>query len=216
MTLRIPIIIAKNVQQMTRLAMLQSAFQSLVTWFLCGMVQETLWQLYQEKAKDLIPERDAGIKSRNDSLRLARQQQDLMKSRALARTQEEDSIQGLVIERAYYGYWVSTPVENDYCLDVTIPVQFWVNNSQLQMPAASKEGQLGFCSIDPPTRAVDQTINVSWKEWLSGFYTLDPLSRQSSSQSIRLWIRYKYKEKTYRAVFGDTDSVDLPGLQPPM
>ncbi|KAL8022804.1 putative dnaJ-like protein C11 [Plasmopara halstedii] len=97
---------------------------------------------------------------------------------------EDESHETLIVQETTMKHSKQT------CIDVTIPLQFFVKNGELCLPSASKAGLLGF--YNPCLNEVDsQTAN-------------------SSTNKPLLYIRYVYDGQVFEATFDDHQAVSLP------
>lgn len=119
----------------------------------------------------------------------------MMKKAAEARKAEEQDVDGLVIAGASYF------VKGGDRWDVTIPLQFWVRNSQLELSSAPKSELLGFYNLVP-------TPFQARLPWWKAF------SRAKSPEVAlvipRLLVRYSYHGNVYELTIQDTEALILP------
>lgn len=89
---------------------------------------------------------------------IAEQQLSFMKPVANMKRQHEESINGLVILKATYASVapLSSGASSSISLDVTQQLQFWVENSRLYLPPASKGLLLGFYALTREHHNPDQ------------------------------------------------------------
>jgi len=183
------------------------------------------------------------------SYRDAISQMDSMKSRADIIRVKEEECNGLVIDKAWYyvdGCCCShnlnrKPEEiisaGPCFIDVTTPLQFWVQESKLSLAPGTKSNLLGFCSLSPwycPTCRKKQKegtpfskrsmrpsrLNVKYfiyglYEWLindsrSTFNPKDMESIDDMKPTILLCIRYYFNGKLLENTFQDEAEVYLP------
>ena len=187
-------------------------------------------------------------KAREDAIK----QQHLMNRQAQNRIEEEGEI-GLVIQKALYGIHLhendesihrpetegenpnssgalaqsSTATEiaqtQDHCLDVTVPLQFWVQQGQLDLPAMSKRNLLGFCDPRPLSSYKNQPPELegsgerstqTWTTWWKGFVThkKDHPCRGTNEQShhLQLFVRYRCGGFLYEITIEDEEGMTLP------
>ncbi|ETV97102.1 hypothetical protein, variant 2 [Aphanomyces invadans] len=127
-----------------------------------------------------------------EARRCALSQQTLMGKQAAKNTALDGGVNVLV---ARYGQNPSTAHDCDESsfehvnVDVTIPVQFFLQNGRLYLPSTSKAGLLGF--YNP----------------MLGLY--DPADASHPAQP-HLYIRYAFDGHVYEATFGDLQQVVLP------
>jgi hypothetical protein len=130
--------------------------------------------------------------SSNVDKNTALQQQVLMERQAKQRMLQETKNGGLVIQRGLYYNGTAS-------LDVTIPLQFWVTNSALHLPATSKAHLLGFCTLELP--ALETTPGSFW----TGFFAKD-----MSKQTAILLVEYKHADKLHQVTIADNQQLSLP------
>lgn len=140
----------------------------------------------------------------------AANQQLLMRRTAHSRTEREREREGLVIVKALY----HTPLES---LDVTVPLQFWVADSVLELGAASKKDLLGFydLSYKVPTSKDRPAVLTSW--W-AGFWS--PIHRSNNGGKDAaapakritplLRVEYSFHGESHVAVVKDHEPLTLP------
>jgi hypothetical protein len=153
------------------------------------------------------------VTSRNESSRKdALDQQELMKRQARSRTKLESEYNRLVIQSATY-YLPGSP--KDESLDVTVALQFWVNDGSLELPAASKKDLLGFYDLRSSlstntTDTVVKTASCFSLEWLTGFFSLPSPKRNSTSTKPMIRVVYEYRGKKSDIVVQDEEKLVLP------
>ena len=145
--IRIPILISRGVN-LNYTNILQMTYLSMVSFFIQeGIAEMWGWKALSNDDDDddetatssSSPQFVTGYetKSRDD----ASLQRELMTRQAKRRRREEIERDGLVIQKAVY------QVKDGDVWDVTIPLQFWVTNSSLNLPAAPKSDLLGFYDV---------------------------------------------------------------------
>jgi hypothetical protein len=131
----------------------------------------------------------------------AENQQVLMKFQAHRRKTSEQLVNGLVVNVAVY----YTAKEQ---LDVTVPLQFWVSDSSLNMPATSKSQLLGFYDMSTEKKHHDGTHKGDW--WISGFWRKEtPVSKPARSVP-KLSVEYTYAGASYQLTIDDHEELVLP------
>ncbi len=126
----------------------------------------------------------------------------LMTRKADINRRTEESKGGLVIQRATYS------VTGGECLDVTIPLQFWVLESKLLLASNSFSNMLGFYDVrnrDVSRPESEQNGNTLQEMWKSLF--------ENSSKEVHsplLHVRYKFSGKIYEICAKDDESLVLP------
>ncbi|KAL7562138.1 hypothetical protein ACA910_016697 [Epithemia clementina (nom. ined.)] len=116
------------------------------------------------------------------------------------------------------------------CLDVTVPLQFWVQQGQLELPAFSKRNLLGF--YDPSRYTTTQQKQQSsaihnglsspqqqqQQRWWKGFVTRqaamelssDPQQQQQQQSPLELYIQYQSGGFLYEMTVHDEEGLLLP------
>lgn len=132
----------------------------------------------------------------------------LMKRKADLNQRSEDAKGGLLIEKATYS------VEGGNCLDVMIPLQFWVVDSRLNLAASSFGGMLGFYDIrqnqtssdSPSSRTTGGGDNLG----LVGLW--NSLFEDSSTEEKVpiLYVRYRFNGKLFDLNTMDNEALILP------
>ena len=143
---------------------------------------------------------------------------------------------GLVILSATY-LWLPQPhysfVEKT-AIDVTLALQFWVQDSQLLLPKHSKRLLLGFYDVSPPPRPHhchrhQQSVNkknhslyhdiIDYMNDFLAYFGMGQTNSQEESPleetemidgSTVLMIRYQYDGMTYEIQVNDEQAVSLP------
>ncbi len=130
-----------------------------------GVLLRTFWlrprQIARRKRK-LEREREANAEQISKARREAKTDIDLMQFAVARKRQMEEQRGGLIIVKAVYGNipppptrrrgatddeeW---PVEGDTTIDVTIPLQYLLEDSKLQLFSSEKSGLPGFCDPAP-------------------------------------------------------------------
>jgi len=118
-------------------------------------------------------------------------------------------------------------------LDVTVPLQFWVSDSRLDLSAVPKANLLGFCRLSASTStATDsngiKTIGVgkgadsssngngSNHSWWSGFWSKRRLATKQTRQQEhcdplpKLAVEYEYCGTAYKVTIRDDEGLSLP------
>jgi len=134
------------------------------------------------------------------------QQQELMRSQANRRQRAEESCDGLVILKAIFY------VDGGDVLDVTIPLQFWVSQSELKMTVKGGES-LGFYNVANTARKTPpkKEFTTSWHGWLAGFWRLDTkLNSQPPATATFIQVKYRYQKLTQERLFCEDDTLCLP------
>jgi hypothetical protein len=171
------------------------------------------------------------------SLRDATNQALSMKSRAdLIRFKEQEN-KGLVIEKAWYYVdgcccdWKTNhqAKERIPCfIDVTIPLQFWVQESRLVLAPGSKSCLLGFCDLNRtcPTRrnkeGQSQRVNGSSSSSKGLFHRLcqwvlndswsqpNPIQGDCTQPRFLISVQYQFNGKQFQRTYNDEVEICLP------
>lgn len=200
LTIRIPVIISSVHEP------LWSPFMFTYMSFLTKAVQDAVADVFGldgevDERKRKLDEQQF-LLNREKSREDAEQQQGLMKRQAGTRMkQEKERTGGLIIRQA--AYWV----KDGEALDVTIPLQFWVQESSLTLPESSKDSLLGFCSIKPK---VSNEKEDSTKSWWAKFWTLPKGTGGSPTSMPKLTIKYDMGGHSYEITVQDHESLTLP------
>ena len=141
----------------------------------------------------------------------------------------EESINGLIILSATYE-WLPRSYNSSAgrrSIDVTQPLQFWVQDSHLILPAYSKRALLGFHDLSPHKGySVQKNVNVLHDviDYINSFlecfgigqtdYQLEKDVKEKGTSendgSTLLTIRYRYNDSTCEIVINDEQAVTLP------
>ena len=118
----------------------------------------------------------------------AASQQEMMRSYAEANRRKEAKTKGLVILRGVYGDEAAIGgternVETEKALDVTVALQFMVENSKLRLYAGSKKDYVGFCEMGGEER------------------------------KPKLYVRYAYNGFVYELEVEDAEPLYLPAFR---
>jgi Domain of unknown function (DUF3395) len=211
---------------------LQVGFASIVS----GLVQEAVDRALALPSSPSNPgsgppdESDASSR-RQRARTLAENQQALMRRTAENRMRAElakinkHQQGGLVIDRAVY----YTDRES---WDVTIPLQFWVQDSVLDFGPATKKDLLGFYDLSYRAEPPSAKSTEPAESWISGFWRLrddkegsngnlggsggvgvgGSRRRSSTLQTVtpQLKIEYTFNGQSHEATFQDHDEILLP------
>ena len=243
-TLRVPILLSSSTATASALFS-QQAFHFFYLWFLSGIIRDVIGAMIdspmdekgdkvREEENDLSVRR---LKARDEALL----QQSFMERQAKIRMQAEQERNGLVIQRAvYYLRNDSKSLNDDNSLDVTIPVQFWVTESKLQLFEISKRGSmLGFydltafasCNQVLSTRMpvpeeepdASRKIDLKWTDRLlsswfnygdrSSLHRSSHHADESSSPIAELAVWYTYDGRSYEIIVDDKEEITLPSVR---
>ena len=192
---------------------ISTAYVSLLSGVIHTIMGEVLARTRVAVSSDMKREEKmlSVAKARED----AESQITLMKRKADANRRSEESKGGLVIVKATYG------VEGDSsnpCLDVCIPLQFWVAESRLKLAASSFGSMLGFydigrdqCSLSSVEMSSSQTSGSGSGGSLIRLWNC--LFEDGSKDGIRipvLYVRYKFNERTFDVTTLDNEALILP------
>lgn len=78
----------------------------------------------------------------------ANSQKSIMLDKAKKNMEEEKEKNGLIIEKAIYYPKNDPQMKTEFVQDVTIPLQYFVNESKLELYLSSKSGLLGFYQVN--------------------------------------------------------------------
>jgi hypothetical protein len=174
--------------------------------FISFLVDETIGDMIS--GSELVATKKKSLKNESFSLyseksrREAEQQVRLMIKTAETCKAREEGYNGLVIRKATY--WV----DGGESMDATTQLQFWVNDSKIQLPATPKSDLLGFYNL--ATASEPSRANQSW--WDSWFTWL--VSSNKSKDSIapipKLTVRYAFQGNVYEITIEDSAELVLP------
>lgn len=222
-TLRIPIELP-SLQTGSKTLWSMYPVQALYFSILSRIIQDIIVDVVgsvKDTHKDEAVEKEQKM-SREKSKQEATMQQEFMGRQAKLRIENERNIQnGLVIEKALY--YVEGREESVW--DVTIPLQFWVTDSQLVLPSYSKRNMLGFYDIadteDEKEKAVTsdgskkKSVN-SIISFVKGLWVYEPNTEGSAASSLnapKLWVQYQHGSKFYEIEVFDDDELVLPDAE---
>jgi hypothetical protein len=195
--IRIPVIITQyqnvwmNCLQVVYLSVLSEVIQDVIA---------DLWNL------NINPEANEALRmeqhrmKRNKARSDAEQQQKLMLRQAKSRAKVENTKEGLVIRNAvYHGIGGDS-------WDVTTPLQFWTENSSLELPPSSKKDLLGFYNV-ACVKKNEEIVNQSWLAQLWGEPTL---VSEPKAPTPTLTVQYYYAKRLYEITIEDDEQLVLP------
>jgi hypothetical protein len=138
----------------------------------------------------------------------ASNQQELMQFQAKRRKNAEKTVNGLIITAAVY-YTTTTT------FNVTVPLQYWVMDSRLELAATSKSKLIGFYDIAGAAAAVTTNETASRCWWIAGFWSKEARDNDNHANNNRtrmpkLSVEYKYRGKAYRITIADNEKLSLP------
>ncbi|VEU44934.1 unnamed protein product [Pseudo-nitzschia multistriata] len=225
-TISIPILLSKSMAPSTTIG--QTFYFSLISFMMQEYIAETWGWIGNDSEDDEdCKVEDASIALRAQNLAKARQdaviQKELMARQARRKTKEEKEKDGLIIIDAIY------KVENGEEWSVTVPLQFWVTNSTLTLPARPKSELLGFYDVAAPLKnsrvssiAGNQTSTTSsssgrcfptlselWHDLLDRTPE-DSQSKKSEISSPTLTVSYEFRGKPHVVTIKDRDELRLP------
>ncbi|CAJ0958590.1 unnamed protein product, partial [Mesorhabditis belari] len=124
-----------------------------VTFQLCKVIFRPIWERIVSVFDDHTQDREIDIAKQEESQRII----SLMRNTAERIKREEESKNGVIIVEGRYGACSpessnAYPVAGDRSIDVTVPLQAMVNDSQLRIHSLNKSQMPGFydpCPCDP-------------------------------------------------------------------
>jgi hypothetical protein len=209
LTIRVPIAITTVASPFA--FPLETVYLSIVSHvvqeLLCRVLGVTPEQQAERKKRAKLQKRveDQRQKPKKD----AENQQFLLKNSAKKKMDAEKAKRGLVVRRAVYF------LPGGESFDVTIPLQFWVNDSTLILADASKRDMLGFYDITAESSESNGTAGSNGgSSWFSGFWKSK--YRENGLKSAlkttpKLKVEYTYAEKSFDVTIEDYESLNLPG-----
>lgn len=137
-------------------------------------------------------------------------QQDLMRRQAQSRANAEKEKSGLIIMNAVY----QTP-DARKSLDVTVPLQFWVMDGSLELPAGSKKHLLGFYDVGinqgKDKRKSHMEVDSEWStKWWTGFFQIPQRTATANAAKPVLVVTYEFKGRRDKVNFRDDEKLVLP------
>lgn len=137
----------------------------------------------------------------------------------------ELSSDGLVILCARYGLksavkspdpeWYLTAKDHDTeldtagSLDVTVPLQFFVRDSRLSLPAGSKAGILGFYDVASNPAWLFEKPPANSQEAAAEPYP-PSISRKPRTEYPGLYVKYRFRGQVFEVTVDDLRPLDLP------
>jgi hypothetical protein len=167
------------------------------------VIQDAIADLFD---LNVIPEENEKLQKEHDRLKrekersAAEQQKKLMLRQAQSRAKAEHAKQGLVIRQALY----QAPGGDSW--DVTAQLQFWTENSSLELPSSSKQNLLGFYNVAPVING-DEAEGKWWAFWKR------PCQSQSKSQTPTLTVQYYFANRPYEITILDEEPLILPSTK---
>jgi hypothetical protein len=145
--------------------------------------------------------RESSLLVNEKSRQEAEQQVRLMIKTAETCRVREEGCNGLVIRKATY--WV----DGGESMDATTQLQFWVNDSKIQLPATPKSDLLGFYKLATASEVskANQSWWDSWFSWLSSNKSNDPIAAIP-----KLTVRYAFDLNVYEITIEDSAELVLP------
>ena len=132
----------------------------------------------------------------------------------------ENEKQGLVILKATYGILdhISKDSNDEYMLDVTTQLQFWVKDSKLILPPLSKDRLMGFYNVSHiywikyhmKNPKDSSTFSWLWNQlqYYSGLRSYKNI--QHDNVKVKLVVRYQFRNDIYEISILDNESLELP------
>ena len=217
-TLRVPVTLS-SLAETAATNVYWYPLQALYFSVLSCIVQDVVADLFnvpnQSSNRNLIQQQrqEDREKSRQD----ATQQQEFMKRQAESKRTTEAGRDGggLLIERAVYH------IDGGDQWDVTVPLQFWVSDSSLELPASSKKSMLGFYDVSASTKGNNErsgspSNTKNHPLWWKGFWTAQQkvggsnANNSTSDSSAKLSVQYKFCGKCYEITVLDHEELVLP------
>lgn len=192
-TVRIPIILSLHAD--VWMNCLHAIYLSMVS----TVIQDVIADLQN---LNLSPDENEKLRKEQHRLKrdkarsVAEQQKKLMMRQAQSRAEAEQAKQGLVIRQALY----QAPGGDSW--DVTTQLQFWTENSSLELPCSSKQNLLGFYNV--AARIHDDEAEGKW--WAK----LWKRPSKSKSQTPTLTVQYYFANRPYEITILDEEPLILP------
>ena len=216
-TIRIPVVVSRTTNDVHLAQVLYFAMLSF-------LIQEAIAEIWGWKHPNRKPsggqfEKSKPAVSTSKSRHDAEVQQGLMARQAKRKLREETYKNGLVIHEATY------TVGGGATWQVTIPLQFWVNQSSLTLPPKPKSQLLGFYSVSSTDSSDSSEAHrdltgspISTLQWWKNVFrdlTIDPITSDrpevSSSGPIpTLEVLYEYQGQRYQIKISDQEELVLP------
>ncbi len=212
MNFQLPLAVSMLVNPLTMLFSISGPM--LLDELICGALRLGLGN---EDAKKEEMREDEFLKVQEKGKNDAKAQQQLMKRAAGKKRTAEAEKSGLVIMQAKYGYGVASldQSEDEDGLDVTVPIQFFVQDSALRLPAGSKNSILGFYHI-----GAEGGGRKARKNRFSLFALDDDDDDEEmksdlshaikTHQELSCYIRYSHQGYVFEVTFSDDDEIILP------
>ena len=182
---------------------ISAAYVSLISATIHAAMGEVLER--SRKAVSMDMKREEKLLSEEKAREDAESQIMLMTRKADINRRSEESKSGLVIEKASYS------VNGGTCLDVTIPLQFWVIDSQLKLAASSFGGMLGFYDINKISSSKNHLNSSSATS--SGLVGLWKMIIEPPHVELTvpvLYVMYKFNGTRYHVNTLDNEALILP------
>ena len=129
----------------------------------------------------------------------------------MAQKREEQEKDGLLIQKALY-----QAVGGD-TWEVTIPLQFWVSHSSLNLPPVSKSEFLGFYDVSACLKTKSEAQDHSSTWWNDLWNDLWDLTAESAARkspqkipNVTLAVEYKFRGQLYSITIQDQEELLLP------
>eukprot|EP00536_Pseudo-nitzschia_multiseries_P017417 jgi/Psemu1/70202/estExt_Genemark1.C_15410003 len=229
-TIRIPILVSKSLATSATLG--QTVYFSIISYMIQEYIAEA-WGWIGSSDDEENTAEDVSIAQNGLHLAKARRdasvQKELMARQARRRADLEKEKDGLVIQEGIYR------IENGEEWDVTIPLQFWVSNSTLRLPARPKSELLGFYDIaaslkhssavsfeqrDPSEGGKSHPsgrhfhfppLGDIWRDLLD-WAPRDSMRKKSDLCAPTLAVRYEFQGKSYEITVKDREELRLPHI----
>ena len=222
--IRIPIVVSKGLAANATIG--QTMYFSVISYIIQQYTAEMWGWIVIGDDNDVSDEADAPMAVvQAQNLTMARRdaaiQKELMARQASRKTKNEAERDGLIIKDAIYS------IRNGDEWNVTIPLQFWVSNSTLKLPARRKSELLGFYDIVTSMKN-NSTLSVnssnrrrrksSWSDVWNDLFDWTPkdvlLRRKAAAElpSPTLTVSYEFKNQSYQITVKDSEELRLPHL----
>lgn len=177
---------------------LQVAYLSFVSQVIQDAIAD-LWKLSNDPTETEALRKEQTRLKRDKARRDAERQRQLMTKQAQSRAKQEQAKQGLVIRRAIY------QVEGGDAWDVTNQLQFWTEDSSLELPPSSKKDLLGFYNV-AGSESNRSSTNDSWFTQLWSY----PDKEETRTAVPFLCVQYYYAGRLYEITVRDEEQLVLP------
>jgi hypothetical protein len=207
--LRIPIVISTVVPASSLWYPIQVTYFLLLSRIVQDAIASVL-QLNCNQTSDKLAQQQK-LQNREKVRQDAARQQLFMERQAKIQTEAEEKRNGLVVQKAVYH------AHGGDSWDVTIPLQFWVSDSCLQLSASSKCYMLGFYDVAASAstkkkyyvRRVKQTGSRFCWLW-APFVSIKDQEKMTKPVSAKLSVNYAIGDDSYEITIQDDEELTLP------